>query len=98
MGPQYRQGRSYLVGSISRESAHQFDCHFQSLQQGIYGDRRRQSLLRHPGKIERTEIWTALNSTRVDFLLEFAKRSQASLDRIPAEASNEADQSGLENR
>ena len=98
MRPQYRQGRSHLMRGIGGESAHQFNRQIQSLQQRVYGERRRQGFLRHPGKIERTEIWTALNTARVDFLLEFAKRPQAAIDRVPAEASNEANQSGLENR
>ena len=83
---------------IGGESAHQFNCQIQPLQQRIYRERRRQGFLRHPGKVERTEIWAALNTARVDFLLEFAKRPQASIDRVPAEASDEANQSGLENR
>src|SRR3954453_17452783 len=54
--------------------------------------------MRHPGKVERTEIWTALNTARIDFLLEFAKRPQASIDCVPAEASDEANQACLEHR
>ena len=86
MRPQYRQWRSHLMRGIGGESAHQFNRQIQSLQQRIHCDRRRQGFLRHPGQIERTEIWTALNTARVDFLLEFAKRPQASIDRVPAEA------------
>jgi hypothetical protein len=83
---------------IGGESAHQFNGQTQPLQQGVYGQRRRQGFLRHPGQIERAEIWATLDTTRVDFLLEFAKRPQPSFDRVPAEASNEANQSGLKKR
>jgi hypothetical protein len=39
-----------------------------------------------------------VNTPGINFPLEFAKWPQASIDRVPAEASNEPDQSGLENR
>ena len=97
MRPQYRQRRSHLVGGIGGESAHQFNGQIQSLQQRIYGKSRRQGFLRHPGKVERTEIWAAVNTPGINFPLEFAKWPQASIDRVPAEARNEPDQSGLEN-
>ena len=98
MRPQYRQRRSHLVGGIGSEPTHQFNCQIQPLQQRIYGERWRQRFLRHPGKVERTEIWAAMNPAGVNFLLEFAKRPQASIDRIPAEARYKPDQSRLENR
>ena len=50
MRPQYRQGRSHLVGGVGGEPAHQFNCQIQSLQQRIYGECRRQGFLRHPGQ------------------------------------------------
>jgi hypothetical protein len=87
------------MGGIGGEPAHQLNRQIQPLQQEIYRNCRRESFLRHPGQIEWAEIWaTTLDTTRVDFLLEFAKRPQPSFDRVPAEASNEANQSGLKNR
>ena len=67
MRPQYRQRRSHLVGGIGGESAHQFNGQIQSLQQRVYGKRGRQGFLRHPGKVERTEIWAAVNTRAHQF-------------------------------